>query len=104
VWHNRNVVFGQEPLNCHSHVTGRVIKLKHSSETLGLVFTQWPVQNGMAPCTRFPPYTHAHEGRLASQSHGRTSTLAHHSWNFLNAPRIWEVLSSNLCRDTGCPG
>jgi hypothetical protein len=28
VWHNRNVVFGQELLNCHSHVTGRVIVMQ----------------------------------------------------------------------------
>jgi hypothetical protein len=28
VWHNRNVVSGQELLNCHSRVTGRVIMMQ----------------------------------------------------------------------------
>jgi hypothetical protein len=87
VWHNRNDVSCQELLNCHNRVTGCVIKLRHSAQTLRHVCTQWPVENGIALCARFPPDTHAQEGRLwlAAQSHGRTSTLAHHSGNFLNA-------------------
>jgi hypothetical protein len=28
VWHNRNVGFGQEVLNCHSRVTGRIIVMQ----------------------------------------------------------------------------
>jgi hypothetical protein len=63
--------------------------LRHSAETLRHKCTQWPVENDMALCTRFPPYTHAHEGRLwlVTQSHCLTSTLAYYSGNFWNTPR-----------------
>jgi hypothetical protein len=36
VWHNRNIVFGQELLNCRS----TLLKLRHSAETLRHKCTQ----------------------------------------------------------------
>jgi hypothetical protein len=55
-----------------------------SESNLGTNFAQ---TRRMPKSSRFSPYTHAHEGRLwlAAQSYGCTSTLAHHSGNFLNA-------------------
>jgi hypothetical protein len=86
VRHNRNIVFGQE----HELDVSTLLKLRHSAETLSYVCTQWLVENGMALCAGSLPYTHVHKGQLwlAAQTHGHTLTLAHHSENFLNAPRI----------------
>jgi hypothetical protein len=82
VWQSQNVVLGQE----HELDVSMLLKLRHSAKTLKHVCTKWPVENGMALCTRFPPY----KGQLwlPTQSHGCTTTLAHHSGNFLKAPCI----------------